>query len=103
MKLNLKLNQRKAGMTDSIQEQVTELGNGWKLENNILTKRFELENFMACVKMVNQVAELAETANHHPDLKIENYKEVTISLTTHSEGKVTQKDVELAKEIEELK
>jgi 4a-hydroxytetrahydrobiopterin dehydratase len=48
---------------------------------------------------VNQVADFAEQADHHPDILI-NYRKVTLTLSTHSEGGLTQKDFDLAEKIE---
>ena len=50
---------------------------------------------------VNQVAELAESADHHPDILI-NYKRVTLTLSTHSAGGLTEKDFDLASQIEKI-
>lgn len=51
---------------------------------------------------VNQLAELAETANHHPDIDI-RYNKVTLVLTSHDSGGVTQRDIKMAKQISEMK
>ncbi len=51
------------------------------------------------MKFANRVADLAERADHHPDILI-NYREVTLTLSTHSEGGITQKDFNLAEEVE---
>lgn len=66
-----------------------------------IQKTFELKDFKEALAFVNTVGELAEAANHHPTITMHDYKKVTISLTTHSEGKVTEKDHELSKQIEE--
>jgi 4a-hydroxytetrahydrobiopterin dehydratase len=50
---------------------------------------------------VNRVAEAAEQANHHPDITI-NYSQVSISLSTHSEGGITQKDFQLAEALDKI-
>lgn len=66
-----------------------------------IQKTFELNDFKEALAFVNTVGELAEKADHHPTITMHDYKKVTISLTTHSEGKVTKKDHELSKQIEE--
>jgi 4a-hydroxytetrahydrobiopterin dehydratase len=74
---------------------------GWSHAGKALHKRFTLKSFMAAVGFVNRVAEAAEKAGHHPDITI-NYNLVTLALSTHSEGGVTEKDFQLAKEIDGL-
>jgi 4a-hydroxytetrahydrobiopterin dehydratase len=72
---------------------------GWKHQGNAITKQFIFNDFKEAVEFVNSVAEIAESADHHPDITI-NYKKVTLILSTHSEGGVTQKDFDLAEQIE---
>ncbi|OGY43448.1 MAG: hypothetical protein A2729_04740 [Candidatus Buchananbacteria bacterium RIFCSPHIGHO2_01_FULL_39_14] len=72
----------------------------WLNQNNCLTKEFIFQNFKEALAFVNQVGEIAEANNHHPDILIYGYKKVKITLTTHSEGKVTDKDTEMAKLID---
>ena len=75
---------------------------GWKREGDTIVKTFEHESFMPAVTFVNEVAELAEAANHHPDITI-NYRRVHLLLTTHDSGGLTERDFKLAKEIDALK
>lgn len=74
----------------------------WKQKNSSLTKEFIFNNFLEAIDFVNKVAKLSENIDHHPDIFIHSYKKVKIILTSHSEGKVTQKDYNLAKQIDEL-
>lgn len=74
---------------------------GWELKGKEIVKQYELSSFPPAVAFVNQVAELAEAAQHHPDITI-NYNRVTLNLATHSQGGVTEKDLELASKIEQL-
>ena len=74
----------------------------WNTENNKWVKEFEFKNFVQAVEFVNKIVPLAERANHHPDIFIHSYKKVKIELLTHSEGKITQKDYDLAKEIDQI-
>jgi 4a-hydroxytetrahydrobiopterin dehydratase len=74
----------------------------WKIENNKLTNEIVFANFVEAVKFVNQIVPLAEKANHHPDILIHSYKKVKIELFTHSEGKIMDKDYQLANEIDNL-
>jgi len=72
----------------------------WKEENNQLEKEFELSDFKGAVDFVNKIVPLAEAADHHPDVFIHSYKKVKVSLTSHDVGKVTEKDYDLAKNID---
>lgn len=72
----------------------------WFIERNSITKNYVFPNFKDAIKFVNKIAELAEEKNHHPDIKIFNYRNVTINLTTHSAGGVTHKDLEFARQID---
>ena len=74
---------------------------GWSHAGKALHKRFTFKSFMAAIGFVNRIAEAAEKAGHHPDITV-NYNLVTLALSTHSEGGVTEKDFQLAKEIEGL-
>lgn len=74
---------------------------GWSLEGKSIRKKYTLKSFMPAIALVNKIAEAAEKANHHPDITI-NYNVLAISLSTHSEGGVTEKDFALAKQIDEL-
>ena len=74
---------------------------GWEKKGNEIVKAFKLKNFVEAVGFVNKVAILAEKADHHPDILIQ-YKNVTLTLSTHSAGGLTEKDFGLAKEIDGL-
>ncbi len=75
---------------------------GWEFHDSFITKAFNLENFKTALAFVNKIGELAEEKDHHPDILLHNWNQVTITLSTHSEGGVTDKDMELAKEINNL-
>ncbi len=72
---------------------------GWEYKDNAISKMFRFEEFLAGIEFVQKVAEIAEGADHHPDIAI-NYKRVTFSCTTHDSGGVTDKDFKLAENIE---
>jgi len=74
----------------------------WKEVSNSITKEFIFDDFAQALAFVNKVGVLAESANHHPDILIHDYKKVAITLTTHSEGQVTDKDTNLAENIDAL-
>lgn len=72
----------------------------WKQEKEQIIKEFSFKNFKEAIEFVNKVAVLAEKHNHHPDIQIYGYKNVRLILTTHSVGKLTDKDYKLADEID---
>ena len=72
---------------------------GWRREGSAITKRFRFADFNAALAFVNKVGEIAETASHHPDITI-NYDQVTLTLSTHDAGGLTERDFALAAEIE---
>jgi 4a-hydroxytetrahydrobiopterin dehydratase len=74
---------------------------GWARRGDALTKTYTLPSFPAAITLVQRVADAAERAAHHPDIDI-RYTKVTFTLSTHSAGGVTKKDLELAREIEKL-
>jgi len=73
---------------------------GWEYLDNSLRKLFRFKEFMDGIRFIARVAEMAEAADHHPDMHI-NYTRVTFTCSTHSEGGVTDKDVRLAQQIEQ--
>jgi 4a-hydroxytetrahydrobiopterin dehydratase len=73
----------------------------WSHVGKSIVKKFTFKSFMPAIAFVNKIAEAAEKAGHHPDITI-NYSVVGISLSTHSEGGITEKDFELAKQIEKI-
>ncbi|HET7580986.1 MAG TPA: 4a-hydroxytetrahydrobiopterin dehydratase [Bacillales bacterium] len=74
---------------------------GWAYADGQLKKTYELDDFKASLVFVNKVGELAENADHHPDILIQ-YNKVSLSLVSHDEGGITGKDFNLAGEIEKL-
>ena len=74
----------------------------WREEGNALVKEYELADFATAMGFVNQVAEMAEGANHHPDILIHGRNRVQLTLSTHPKGEVTQADHDLAAAIDGL-
>lgn len=72
---------------------------GWTLERNEIRKTFTFEGFPLALEFVNEVADEAEKADHHPDIDI-RWNKVTLALSTHSDGGLTEKDTSLAKVVE---
>jgi 4a-hydroxytetrahydrobiopterin dehydratase len=74
---------------------------GWSIDDETITRTFECDGFSGAVGFVVRVAMAAEVADHHPDIDI-RYRKVTITLSTHSEGALTAKDLDLAGKIHDL-
>ncbi|HEY6781066.1 MAG TPA: 4a-hydroxytetrahydrobiopterin dehydratase, partial [Thermoleophilaceae bacterium] len=72
---------------------------GWERDANALVKRFEHGDFQGSVDFVNRLTPAAQEANHHPDLEI-SWSTVTVRLSTHSEGGITESDFALAASID---
>jgi len=75
---------------------------GWFHQGKALHKKYTFKSFPAGIQFVNKIAEAAESAGHHPDITI-NYNVVSISLATHSEGGVTDKDFDMAGTIDQIR
>lgn len=73
--------------------------NGWRRAEGALRRSVTFGSFLDGIEGVRQVAQLAERADHHPDIDI-RWRTVTFALVTHSEGGITDKDVQLAREID---
>ncbi len=65
-------------------------------------RELKFADFAAAIAFVNRVAELAEAANHHPDILVHGWNKVRLTLSTHSEGGLTGADFELAAQIDAL-
>lgn len=74
---------------------------GWREEGGCLKKTFVFKDFIESLSFVVKVGMVAEKIGHHPDITI-NYNKVSLSLTTHDAGGITERDYELAKLIDEL-
>lgn len=84
--------------TESIKGWMT-ARKGWKRRANKLTKDFEFDSFRDSIVFVNRIATLADDRNHHPDIDV-RYATVTVSVTTHDAGGITEKDLDLAEQID---
>jgi 4a-hydroxytetrahydrobiopterin dehydratase len=73
----------------------------WQLRGEEIIRIFQFKDFVESMKFVNKVAEIAEAAQHHPDILI-NWNKVTLSLTTHDSGGLTRNDFDLAAKIDQL-
>ncbi len=77
------------------------MAEGWERKGERLVKTFEFRDFGEAVAFTVRVAMLAEKLNHHPDISL-SWNRVKVKLTTHSEGRVTQRDLEMAEKIDKL-
>lgn len=73
----------------------------WQKQNAAISRTYVFKDFPAAITFVSQVAELAEKAWHHPDIDI-RWNKVTLTLTTHDAGGLTEKDFALAKQFDAL-
>jgi 4a-hydroxytetrahydrobiopterin dehydratase len=73
---------------------------GWGRQGDEIAREYTFGDFMEALGFVNAVAELAEAADHHPDILIHGYKRVKLTLSTHSEGGLTGRDFDLAARID---
>ena len=69
---------------------------GWSLDDNAIRRQYAFKGFPEAVAFVSRLVPHAEAADHHPDIVI-NYRRVTLTYTTHSEGGLTAKDFDGAK------
>ena len=74
---------------------------GWELDGDRITREYRFGGFPEAVAFVVRLSDPAEAADHHPDLDI-RYNRVRVSLSTHSEGGVTAKDLDLARTVHSL-
>ncbi|HEY2329146.1 MAG TPA: 4a-hydroxytetrahydrobiopterin dehydratase [Verrucomicrobiae bacterium] len=73
----------------------------WQRNGEVISRTFVFKDFPAAMKFINNVADLAEQAQHHPDADI-RWNKVTLALTTHDAGGLTEKDFALAKQCDAL-
>ncbi len=82
-----------------VQALISELGS-WSVEAGKLHREYRFRDFVQAFGFMSQVALLAERAGHHPEW-FNVYNKVVVDLTTHEAGAITQKDLELAREMEQ--
>jgi 4a-hydroxytetrahydrobiopterin dehydratase len=75
---------------------------GWRREGPTLVRELQFADFAAAMAFVNRVADVAEEANHHPDILLHGWSRVRLTLSTHSEGGLTDADFALADEIDRI-
>ena len=77
-------------------------GTEWRRGEGAISRDVKLPDFAAAITLVNRVAALAEERNHHPDILVHGWNNVRLTLSTHSEGGVTDADIELAQALDAL-
>jgi 4a-hydroxytetrahydrobiopterin dehydratase len=75
---------------------------GWNFTDSQIEKEFKFKDFKGALDFVNWIGKAADEMNHHPDILLHSWNKVKITVSTHSEGGVTNKDFQLAKKIEGL-
>lgn len=73
---------------------------GWSREGKVITKGYRFKDFTEAMVFVNAVAAVAEKANHHPDITLHDFRDVTLRLSTHHDRGITAHDLSLARAIE---
>lgn len=77
-------------------------GGDWRREGAAIAREWRLTDFAAAIAFVERVAEVAEAANHHPDILVHGWNKVRLTLSTHSQGGVTDADLALARQLDAL-
>ena len=85
---------------DEIRDRLADM-DGWERDGDALRKEFKFDDFQGSVDFVNRITPVAEEMNHHPDLTI-SWNTVTVTVSTHSQGGITENDFELAARIDPL-
>lgn len=75
----------------------------WNTQGAYLVKGYQFKDFVSAINFINQVADLAEDHDHHPDIFLHDYDQVEVRLTTHQDERVTDKDIKLAADIDKIK
>jgi 4a-hydroxytetrahydrobiopterin dehydratase len=84
-----------------VQERLRSLPE-WKREGKEIVRHYQFPDFAAAMVFVNQVAEKAETAGHHPDIDI-RYNKVRLALVSHDKGGLTERDMKMAQALNSLR
>jgi 4a-hydroxytetrahydrobiopterin dehydratase len=93
-------------MADLLEEHEIESaleGTSWSRDGENIAREWEFKDFAEAIRFVDDVAEVAERVNHHPDILVHGWNKVRLSVTNHSAGGLTEADFELAKQVDELR
>ncbi len=80
---------------DQVQSKLDDQLPEWSLINDAIQRTYQFNDFVMAMQFVNKAADLAEAAQHHPDILV-RYNKVTMTLSTHDAGGITEKDFDLA-------
>ncbi len=95
--------ENKTKLTDQQIEEALKNLEGWSREFKCITRRFYIEDWGQITQFLKHIAKCVEETNHHPDIIFHTAtKTITISTTTHSEGGITQADIDLAQKLNEF-
>ena len=78
------------------------VGSPWERDGDAIVRDHEFADFAAAIAYVDRVAAAAEEANHHPDILVHGWNKVRLTLSTHSEGGITQADLDMARTLDGL-
>jgi 4a-hydroxytetrahydrobiopterin dehydratase len=95
------------GMTPLPKKQVDNLLReipGWKCESTgaAIYREYIMKNFLAAIDLVNKVAQVAESEDHHPDIHLTGYRRLRIELSTHAIGGLSENDFIVAAKVNQL-
>ena len=85
-------------------EEYLKIVTGWSLgsDRKFMYRNYVMKNFMAAIRFVNNVAQIAESENHHPDIHLTGYRKLRVELTTHALGGLSENDFIVARKINEI-
>ena len=84
-----------------VRKYLTDLGSEWEIKDGKVVKSFQFSSFMDAIEFVNKVAKVAEELDHHPIITV-NWKTVRLSLKSFDIDAISNRDINLAKKIQEL-
>ena len=88
---------------EEITKYMEELSGEWaSYDAKVISKTFVFKNFIEAIDFINKVAEVAESEDHHPDIKLHSYKKVDIELSTHAIGGLSENDFIVASKIDAI-
>lgn len=76
---------------------------GWSHENDSIKKVFKTQNYPSTMGFVTAIGAFCQKRNHHPDYVLMKFKEIEVSFSTHSAGGVTQNDLDIAADLEQIR
>ncbi len=89
-------------LLDESEIQAALAGTPWRQQGATIMRDVKCEDFAAAITLIGEVAQLAERADHHPDILLHGFNHLRLTLSTHSEGGVTEADVALSRQLDAL-